>query len=152
MNKSEDFWRGYLTASIISLLMLFISGTAAHCEDKIVDIIRNEAIRQHFDPTVAISIAQIESNLNPNAIGPKKEIGLFQILPKYSPVAKISLFDPKINARIGILKLKEALSKCALQKDLTYVICYNNGWRKPKYPYKHPYYRKFMIAWRELND
>lgn len=148
---SEDFWRGYLTASIISLLMLFLANSCAARAD-VRTIITAEAQRQNFDVATALAIAKIESNFNPRAIGPKKEIGLFQLLPKFISVAPKELLNPHINARIGIARLKEAQIKCALKEEFTFVICYNNGWRKPKYPYKHPYYKKFLLARKEINE
>jgi len=148
---SNDFWRGYLVASIISILSILFVGSIAHCNEQITNIIRKEALSQGFDPEIAIAIATIESSLNPNAIGPKKEVGLFQILPRFSPVPRIALFDPSVNARVGIEKLIEAQKKCRVHNKLTYVICFNNGIsRKPKYPLLHPYYKRFIIAWRNL--
>lgn len=144
MNK--DFWAGYITASLVSFVSILFMGVMAHCST-IEDIIRTEALKQGLDPAIAISIAKIESSLNPNAIGPKKEVGLFQILPKYSPVNTTLLLNPKINARIGVMKLLEAQKRCALQDNLTWTICFNNGWRKPKYPELHPYYKRFINVW-----
>ena len=148
---SNDFWKGYLVASMISILSILCIGSIAHCDTQMTNLIRKEAISQGFDPEIAIAIATIESGLNPRAIGPKKEVGLFQILPRFSPVPRIALFDPKVNARVGIEKLIEAQKKCRVNKNLTYVICFNNGLsRKPNHPLLHPYYKRFLIAWRNL--
>ena len=146
---SNDFWKGYLTATIIAMLSLIFVGNIAHCED-ITSIITQEARKQGLEPRVALAIATIESSLNPNVVGPKGEIGLFQIRPQFTKVPITALFNPRINARVGIQKLLETKDRCALQENLTYVICFNNGWRKPVYPYLHPYYKRFMLAWSSL--
>lgn len=134
---------------LTGITLVTLVGVVAHCED-IPSMIRKEALRQGLDPDIAVSIATIESNLNIHAIGPKKEIGLFQILPRYSPVPRKQLFDPKINIRIGIMKLIEARDRCPVQENLSWTICYNNGWRHPKYPFLHPYYIRFMRVWANL--
>lgn len=128
------------------LLMTLLACSIANASS-IEDIIRKEARRQGLNEDIALSIATIESGLNPRAIGPKKEIGLFQIRPEFSPVSKKALLNPKINARIGIMKLIEARDRCPVYEDMTWVICYNNGWRHPKYPTLHPYYKRFIAEW-----
>jgi len=146
---SNDFWKGYLTATIIAMLSLLLVGNAAHCET-VTELITQEALKQGLDPKVAVAIATIESSLNPNAVGPKGEIGLFQIRPKFSPVPRIALFNPKTNIKVGIKKIIEVRDRCFAQANLTYVICFNNGFRKPNYPLLHPYYKRFIFAWGNL--
>lgn len=139
-----------ITLAVIFLyLLLVFLPLRVHAED-IPALIKKEALRQGLDPAIALSIATIESNLDPRAVGPKKEIGLFQILPRYSPVPKNQLFNPKINARIGIMKLIEARDHCAVHENMTWVICFNQGWRHPNYPTLHPYYKRFMKVWAGL--
>lgn len=144
---SNDFWKGYATACLVAMLGILSVGSIAHC-DPLESLIVTEALKQGLDPSVALAIADIESNMNPKAVGPKGEIGLMQILPRYAGVPRIALFDPKINARIGVMKLIEVRDGCPVEKDLTYVICYNQGMNKiPAHPYQHPYYKRFMRAW-----
>lgn len=143
---SNDFWKGYLTAAVISLFTILVAGNIAHCET-ITEIITKEALKQGLEPRVALTVATIESSLNPRAIGTKGEIGLFQIRPEYSEVSRVALLDPYVNARIGIKKLLWMKKYCALQEDLTYVICFNQGMRKPHFPLLHPYYKRFIIMW-----
>lgn len=149
MKFTKDFWKGYLTASVVSMLMILFGGSVAHCED-IRAIITEEALKQGFDPEVAISIAMIESSLNPNAIGPVKELGLFQIRPEFSKLSRTALFDARTNAREGIALLIKYRKLCPMQDELTYVICFNNGLRHPKYPYLHPYYKRFKKVYAGL--
>lgn len=86
----------------------------------------------------------VESSLNPYAIGTKGEVGLFQIMPKISS----QLGRRNINAHIkeAVEMLKHWKDVCPLQEGSTFVICYNNGYRHPKYPLLHPYYKKVMGA------
>lgn len=140
---SNDFWKGYCTAALFCILSIFMIGNIAHCED-IRTIIVEEANKQGFDPQVALSIAMIESSMNPAAVGPVKEIGLFQVRPEFSRMPRVALFNPRVNAREGIALLIKYKKICPLQDGLTYVVCFNNGTRKPKYPLLHPYYKRFM--------
>jgi len=146
---SDEFWKGYFTASAICILMILFGGTIAHCED-ISSLIVQEATRQGLDPQVALSIAMIESSMNPNAVGPIGEIGLFQIRPEFSKLPRIALFDVKTNVREGIAILIRYKKLCPMQDKFTYVICFNNGLRHPKYPLLHPYYKRFSKALAEL--
>lgn len=147
---SDDFWRGYLTACIVSIVSIILTGMLGHCDDKMETLIKKEALSQGLNPSLALAVATVESGLNPKSIGKKGEIGLFQILPKFSPVSKKALLNPKTNARIGIKKLIEARDLCSTHDNFTYVICYNNGWRHPKYPYLHPYYKRVMLALKDI--
>lgn len=146
---SNDFWKGYFVASVLSILSILFLGTVAHCED-VRTIIIEEANKQGFDPQVALSIAMIESSMNPMAIGPVKELGLFQIRPEYSKLPRIALFDARTNAREGIAILIKYQKMCPVKDKLSYVICFNSGLRHPKYPYLHPYYKRFKKAYAAL--
>jgi hypothetical protein len=140
---SNDFWKGYTTASLIVIAILLWTNIA-HCNDTMKDLIFREAVRQNFDGEIALAVAIVESNLNPSAIGPKGEYGLFQVRPEFTSVSKKALLDAKTNAKVGIEKLKEFQQICPLKENLTWVICYNNGLRKPRFPLLHPYYKKFI--------
>ncbi len=139
---NNDFWKGYFTAACFCILSIFLMGTVAHCED-VRAIIVEEANKQGFDPQVALSIAMIESSMNPKAVGPVKEIGLFQVRPEYSKLPRVALFDARTNAREGIALLIKYKKICPLRDGLTFVVCFNNGLRHPKYPLLHPYYKRF---------
>lgn len=108
-----------------------------------------EAVKQGLDPQLALAIAKTESSLNPNAIGSKGEIGVFQIMPFNAP--HIALFDPKENIRVGILLLRRNKIQCA-DMGQYWVVCFNNGVnRRPKYPYLHPYYKRVIASLRGIH-
>lgn len=106
-------------------------------------LITREAIRQGIDPAVALAVVSVESNFNPTAVGPVGELGLFQIrVPRYED----KYLQPKINIREGVRRLVYWKRNCPSQDGLTWVICYNQGARHPKYPYLHPYYKRIMAV------
>lgn len=86
-------------------------------------IIIAEAIKQGFNPDIALAVAKVESNYNPNAIGRRGEVGLYQILPQFSQVPKSSLYDVRNNAREGIRQLKYWQGRCGDK----FLACYNGG-------------------------
>ncbi len=116
----------------------------------VVEMIEAEARRQHFDPAIAVAVATVESSLNQDAIGNKGEIGLFQILPRTYPGA--NLFDIKTNIHLGIEHLKYWKRVCPTVEGISFVNCYNSGFRKPRYPFLRPYVRKVAFIIRKNND
>lgn len=104
-------------------------------------IIREVSREFGLDPKIALTIAKIESSLNPKAIGPKKEVGLFQLHPKVYPDAS---FDIRKNTEQGVKALLYWKTRCPYKDDYTWVICYNRGYRKHDNPRNSKYYRKFL--------
>lgn len=86
-------------------------------------IIIAEALRQGFDPNIALAVAKTESSFRPAVVGKVGEIGLFQIRPEFSQVARTKLFDPTTNAREGIRMLKYWQLRCGEH----YLACFNGG-------------------------
>lgn len=114
-------------------------------------IIRAEARRQGFDENLAVAVATVESGLNPSAVGTGGDIGLFQLYrPNASEVARQELFNPYRNAREGIRELIYWQKECPQKEARTFVICYNQGARHPRYPKLHPYYKKVIAALSSL--
>lgn len=108
--------------------------------------IMREAVSQGVSPKLAIGVATVESGLNPSARGSKGEIGLFQLLP--SNIRAGSGKSTSDLIREGIKELKYWQTHCPSTEDYTFVNCYNQGLRHPKYPKLFPYYRKVMQAMR----
>jgi soluble lytic murein transglycosylase-like protein len=101
----------------------------------------------NISPALAIAVAQTESSLNPSAIGPRKEVGLFQVRPEYSKFTAKQLLDPQINIHEGLRILSEAKRKCKHQLERTFLVCYNlgvYGGSKIKHPKRFKYYVKVM--------
>jgi hypothetical protein len=131
---------------VLTVLLFAIFGLSTCVKADVVEMIKIEARHQHFDPTIAVAVATVESNLDQNAIGSKGEIGVFQILPRTYPGA--NLFDLKTNIRLGIEHLKYWKRACPTVEGISFVNCYNSGFRHPKYPFLRPYVRKVASAMR----
>ena len=101
----------------------------------------------NVSPELAVAVAKTESSLNPSAIGPRKEVGLFQVRPEYSKYSAKELLIPHINIQEGLRILAQAKSKCKHQLVESWLVCYNvgiSGGAKIKYPKKFKYYTKVI--------
>lgn len=99
-----------------------------------------------IDPKLALSVAQIESGLNPNAISSTSDYGVFQLnsnsFPEYS---KAQLLDPNINIIVGINYLVKMKKECKFKDNNEWLACYNLGKKKANkihYPKLWPYVKK----------
>ena len=113
----------------------------------IASLILAAAVHFNISPELALSVALQESSLNPQAVGPVGEVGLFQVRPRYSKFSRSELFNPIINITEGLRMLKFAKTHCKHQKDYTWIVCYNlgvTGGNRIKYPKKFEYYKKVM--------
>lgn len=110
-------------------------------------LIKTEASRQGIDPELAVAIAMVESSLNPKALGSKGEIGLFQILPKLFKEGPKASVEQQVKR--GIEQLRYWKRVCPLQEGHTFIICYNSGYRKPRYPLLNPYYKRVVAVLNE---
>ncbi len=117
-------------------------------KESLKETIRAQAIKVNFNPELAVAIATIESGLNPNAIGVKGEIGLFQLMPRGNN--KTLLFNPVENTKKALEELLYWQKKCPVKNQNFFIICYNSGFRRPRYPLYNPYYKRVMEAMNEL--
>ena len=140
--NADDKFLLAICAMLLSILLCYSTCSKAD----MVEMITKEAICQHFDPEIAIAVATVESGLNQNAIGKAGEIGVFQILPRTAPGA--NLFDLKTNIYWGIRHLKYWQRVCPTVEGISFVNCYNSGFRKPRYPFLRPYVQKVAFAIR----
>lgn len=86
-------------------------------------IIIAEALRQGFDPNIALAVAKTESSFRPAVVGKVGELGLYQIRPEFSNLTRTELLDPAKNAREGIRQLKYWKTRCGDR----YLACFNGG-------------------------
>src|SRR5690606_31993954 len=102
--------------------------------------IKKTALKYNVDPELALAIAEKESSFNPNAIGSKGEIGLFQLRPEYHDVRP---GEVEHNIDVAIRYLAQLQRKCAHYLD-AFFICYNLGpnYKRLKHPTKFPYYKQ----------
>jgi len=84
-------------------------------QESVTSLIRAEAQKQGVDPDLAVQIATVESNLNPQAKNPKSTAsGLFQLLEgttKELGGDPKKRFDPLENARLGVRLIKQNQGK-----------------------------------------
>lgn len=131
----------------VTVTLLFVILAYSTCSTAgVVEMIEIEARHQHFDPALAVAVATVESSLNQSAVGTHGEIGVFQILPRTYPGA--NLFDLKTNIRLGIEHLKYWKRVCPTVEGISFVNCYNSGFRHPRYPFLRPYVRKVAAVMR----
>jgi hypothetical protein len=128
---------------LLVLLVILISSTS---QANYSELIKKEAKKQGIEPKLALAIAMVESGMNPKALGAKGEVGLFQLRPELHP--KTQLLNPSVNIKLGIEQLKFWQKNCPVTEKYSWITCYNQGNRKPKYPTILPYYKKVMKEYR----
>lgn len=100
-------------------------------------LIDNAKKSNYVKPSLALAVAQVESNFNANAISNKGAIGIMQIMPKTASdmygVPKHKLFDPVINIKIGISFLDHLIKKYKGRIDIA-LSHYNGGSAVGKWP------------------
>ena len=146
-NNADDKFLLAVCAMLLSVLLCYSSCKA----DGVVEMIEKEAKRQHFDPAIAVAVGMVESSLNQDAVGKAGEIGCFQVLPRTVPPGT-NLFDLKTNIYWGIRHLKYWQRVCPTVEGISFVNCYNSGFRHPRYPFLRPYVRKVASVMRRNND
>lgn len=132
------------------LITLFVTHTLAHGTDvngieaKIVQSARQAGV----SPSLALAIADVESGMNPDAVGALGEVGVFQLRPEYH-----STGDVQQNIDAAIQYLVTLKTKCSGYGN-AYFVCFNYGYaRRLKRPDQFPYYRKVKLAeQRRLNE
>lgn len=149
MKNTNDAHKDKYFLAIVTIIMLLLMGYSTCGKAAVVEMIEAEARRQHFDPQIAVAVAMVESSLNQNAIGKAGEIGVYQILPRVYPGE--NLFDIHVNIRLGIEHLKYWKRVCPTVEGISFVNCYNSGFRHPKYPFLRPYVRKVASAMRRIS-
>ncbi len=121
----------------------------------IIKMITVAALKYGVSPEVAISVAAVESQFNPNVIGVTFDYGLFQLNPKSFPnYTKTQLLDPKTNIELGVKYLAEVKKTCNHKEGITWLVCYNYGnknAKKVKHPTLFPYIKKVQLAINERN-
>lgn len=97
------------------LCVLITNGAQAYSRAEIMDIVEQEAYRQGLDPSLAMAVAETESNFNASAVSYAGAIGVMQIMPATARgefgVNEHQLYNPHINARLGVSFLKQLLNR-----------------------------------------
>lgn len=107
------------------------------------------------NPQIALSVAKIESGLNPMAISKTHDYGLFQLNEaSFKQYSIKQLLNPNINIIEGIKYLAKMQKECKYRNNLDWLTCWNMGKtyvaKNIKYPSKHRYVKKIIIAMGEF--
>lgn len=92
--------------------------------------LRTIALELGLAPRLALSMAQVESGFNHQAVSPRGAVGVLQVMPSLASghyeVDREMLFDPEINIRVGLLHMKDLLERFDDNLDLS-LAAYNAG-------------------------
>jgi soluble lytic murein transglycosylase-like protein len=114
--------------------------------DEVEAIVREVAAAEEFDPDLAVAIADVESGLNPDAVGSLGELGVYQLRPEYHAVKRGAV---RQNIVAAIRYLKHVRELCEPKWGDAWFIGFNVGphYEKPiRYPTLFPYYLKVKAA------
>lgn len=118
---------------MISLSILLTSSAAAtfyYDKANIQQRVITEAKRQKLSPSLALAIAKVESNFNPQALSHAGAKGVMQIMPRTAEqvfgVNRNRLFDPDVNIELGVKFIKKLLKQYDGRLDIA-LSHYNGG-------------------------
>ena len=111
--------RSGLTAAVVCVMGLITAPSwALHSDtilpkDRVMDMVITEALRQNFDPALALAVAKVESDFRTHVESHKGARGVMQIMPATARgefgLAPARLYDPQTNISTGILFLKHLI-------------------------------------------
>ncbi len=121
---------------VLSLLAVLLtpiaSATYYYATDDIQQRVIAEAKRQNIPPSLALAIAKVESNFNPQALSHAGAKGVMQIMPRTAEqvfgVSRSRLFDPDVNIELGVKFIKKLLERYDDRLDIA-LSHYNGGSR-----------------------
>ena len=120
-------------------------------------IVVREAANSVVPPELALAVARVESNFNPNARSSAGARGVMQIMPRTAKgvfgVDRHELWDPKLNIQLGIDYLAQLYHRYGQRWDLA-LSHYNGGTLRGKgaFAKPHSYTRNYVASvmnWRD---
>jgi len=123
-------------ASVLSLLTILLTSTASatyyYDTADVQQLVIAEAKRQNMDPSLALAIAKVESDFNPQALSHAGAKGVMQIMPRTAEqvfgVSRNRLFEPDINIELGVKFIKKLIARYDGRLDIA-LSHYNGGSR-----------------------
>lgn len=152
MGLSDDTARSMYIHASAPLVGRFVSSSQGMTgvRSYAAQLVVREAQRQGIDPSVALRIAKLESGFNHRARNPSTGAsGLLQLMPRSAealePGSSRYLFDPEVNARVGVKHMVRCVQSGARTGD-EIARCHVAGWggwnrrlRRSAERYKHQY-------------
>lgn len=145
-------WLQAIGLIFLYVLLFSILASVCHAQsrEEVELTIREMAHQNHIDEELALAIAEVESGMNPNAVGSLGELGVFQLRPEFHDVKPGAVLKNTATAMKYMARIQKA---CSHYGDAWFV-CWNLGpnYKRLKYPRLFPYYDKVMDARRKLAD
>ncbi|WP_417841064.1 lytic transglycosylase domain-containing protein [Terasakiella sp.] len=143
----------------IVLVLVFCGFQAASTKawalgkDQVKQIVVEEASKTIVPPSLALAVARVESNFNPQAVSHAGARGVMQIMPATARgefnVAASRLWEARLNIRLGVKYLEQLNHQYNGRWDLA-LSHYNGGTIKGNNP--HSYTQKYIadvIKWQK---
>lgn len=132
---------------MMAFIVLFACVSKAQSKEQVETTIREAAQANGIDADLALAIAEVESGMNPQAVGHLGEQGVFQLRPEFHAVIP---GNTKNNANLAMRYLARLREACADYGD-AYFICFNMGeGKRVKHPTLFPYYVKVQRVRQRL--
>lgn len=157
MIKYLKFHKPTVICVIFAFLLLVLSNVSSADGLQIKKILVDQALGLGVPPTLALAVAKVESDFNPNALSSVGARGIMQIMPQtareeYGATAR-SLWNPEINIQIGVDYLYKLYKQYDQRWDLA-LSHYNGGTLRGRGgdAKPHRYTRKYVnkvFQWQE---
>ncbi len=120
-----------LTVMAMILSATVQQATAHWSADRIEQAIISESLKTTYvRPSLALAVAETESNFRPHVVSHAGAVGVMQIMPATAfglyKIGRAALFDPRTNIRIGVRFLDHLIKKYNGRIDLA-LSHYNGG-------------------------
>lgn len=125
--------RGLVGFTVMAVMLSATAQQAAAywSADRIEQMIISESLKTAYvRPSLALAVAETESNFRPHVVSHAGAVGIMQIMPATAfglyKTGRAALFDPRTNIRIGIRFLDHLIKKYNGRIDLA-LSHYNGG-------------------------
>ena len=125
--------RGLLGFTVMAVMLSATTQQAAAywSADRIEQTIISESLKTTYvRPSLALAVAETESNFRPHVVSHAGAVGIMQIMPATAfglyKTGRAALFDPRTNIRIGVRFLDHLIKKYNGRIDLA-LSHYNGG-------------------------
>jgi len=125
--------QGLMGLTVMAMIMSATvkQATAHWSADRIEQTIISESLKATYvRPSLALAVAETESNFRPHVVSHAGAVGIMQIMPATAfglyKTGRAALFDPRTNIRIGVRFLDHLIKKYNGRIDLA-LSHYNGG-------------------------